>query len=171
MPDSRAERWTKVAYRIRECYPVLPGEPTAYSMVGKKPPAYTLGEVVTRVAEIAADSYVGGKYLGLHSADQIFADCLVRLVQTACTYFYASDGEYMPLGGIQEIIVSDDEVRARIERLDGGENMREAVRTSKTAFPLTDLPFEQQRALVEQLEAVKRKFGFEFIGEAVEEGV
>lgn len=64
--------------------------------------------------------------------------------------------------------VSDDEVRERIHRLDKGENTREAERTSKRSYPISELPWDQQRALIEQVERLKRKWAFEIIGEVEE---
>jgi hypothetical protein len=103
-------------------------------------------------------------YHSLHVEDQPFADAIVALVQQACAYFFATDDAYEPLAGVGDVVVSDGEVRARIERLDGGENTREAARTRLSRYPLTDLPFDQQRALVEQIEVLKREWQFEILG-------
>ena len=125
------------------------------------------GEVVYRETSVAYDHGRQRYYHGLGAKDQHFADEIVTLIQAACAYFHAAESEYEPLGGVPETRISDDEVAARIERLERGENTREAERTRMSYYPLTDLPFEQQRALVEQIEALKRRWRFEILGEAV----
>jgi hypothetical protein len=99
--------------------------------------------------------------------DQLFADRYADLLQQAAMYFYAPDDIYQPLEGVADIAVSDEEVRERIRRIDGGENTREATRyrgSSEARYPFTQLPFDQQRALVEHIEALKREWNFELIG-------
>jgi len=121
------------------------------------------GGVLERETERAFDSGRQRYFHSLHLEDQPFADAIVDLVQQACAYFHVGDG-YQPLPGVSGVVVSDDEVRARIERLDRGENTREAERSGLGRYPLTDLPFGQQRALVEQIEALKREWQFEILG-------
>jgi len=99
--------------------------------------------------------------------DQLFADRYADLLQQAASYFYASDGVYRPLEGIPDVPVSDEEVRERIRRIDGGENSREATRyrgSAEARYPFGDLPFDQQRALIEQIEFLKREWEFELLG-------
>lgn len=123
------------------------------------------GQVVERRTQDLRDSGRGRYFVSLHSLDQDFAGEIVQLVQRACGYFYLSPDEYRPLEGVPDVVVSDDEVRERIHRLDKGENTREAERTAKKAYPITELPWDQQRALIEQVERLKRDWGFEIIGE------
>ena len=124
------------------------------------------GALVERETERAFDAGRQRHYHALHAQDQPFADAITALVQQACTYFYAGDETYTPLEGLADVVVPDADVRTRIERLDGGENTREAERTQLRRYPLTDLPFDQQRALVEQIEALKRRWQFEILGPA-----
>ena len=96
--------------------------------------------------------------------DQWFANAITDLVQQACSYFYLPDEQYIPMEGVPEIVVSDEAIAERIRRIDLGENFREADRSKKERYPLTELPFDQQRALVEQIEDLKRVVGFAIIG-------
>jgi hypothetical protein len=123
------------------------------------------GEVVERLTSIAWDSGRKRYYHSLAPHDQHFADAIVELIQQACGYFWAGEAEYAPLEGAAEARVSDDEVRARIDRLERGENVREAERTSKRYYPLSELPWEQQRALVERIDELKGRWAFEILGE------
>ena len=124
------------------------------------------GALVERETERAFDAGRQRHYHALHVQDQHFGDAVTALVQQACGYFYAPDETYAPLAGVADVVVPDDDVRARIERLDGGENTREAERTQLRRYPLAELPFDQQRALVEQIEALKRVWRFEILGPA-----
>ena len=128
------------------------------------------GRVVERRTAVAFDSGRRRYYHALAPEDQPFGDAIVRLIQGACSYFCAPDEEYEPLDGAPDIRLSDSEVAARIERLERGENTREAERTGLQYYPLTELPFDQQRALVEQIEALKQHWQFEMIGEDAPEG-
>jgi hypothetical protein len=145
-------------------------EPEGYTQ-GPPPVRYRIrddsGEVVERETSVAYDHGRQRYYHALGAKDQHFADAIVTLIQAACAYFHAAESEYEPLEGVPEIRITDDDVAARIERLEGGENTREAERTRMTYYPLTDLPFEQQRALVEQIEALKQRWQFEILGEVV----
>ena len=132
--------------------------PVRYRILGPN------GALVDRETEPAFDASRHRHYHALHLQDQPFADAITALVQLACTYFYAGDTTYTPLEGVADVVVPDGEVRARIERLDNGENTREAERTQLRRYPLADLPFDQQRALVEQIEALKRVWQFEILG-------
>ena len=123
------------------------------------------GKVVERITSVAYDSKRQRYYQSLAAFDQQFADELVDLIQAACAYFYAPDDEYEPLAGIAEIRLSDDEVRARIARLEQGEKVREAERTGLEHYPLAELPFDQQRALIERIEDHKQRWGFAILGE------
>ena len=145
-------------------------EPEGYEQ-GPPPVRYRIrdesGEVVERETSVAYDHGRQRYYHALGAKDQHFADEIVTLIQAACAYFHAAESEYEPLEGVPEMRITDDEVAARIERLERGENTREAERTRMTYYPLTDLPFEQQRALVEQIESLKQRWRFEILGEAV----
>jgi len=77
------------------------------------------------------------------------------------------DGEYAPIDGVEHIRIRDEEVSARIARLEQGENVREAERTSLEYYPIAELPFDQQRALIERIEKHKQRWQFEIIGEEV----
>ena len=129
------------------------------------------GEIVERTTQHLRDSGMGRHYLSLRDQDQDFAAAIVALVQRACGYFYLPDGEYVPLEGVPDVVVSDDEVRERIHRLDKGENTREAERTAKRSYPISELPWDQQRALVEQVERLKREWCFELLGEDSDDAV
>lgn len=65
--------------------------------------------------------------------------------------------------------VTDADVRERIERIDLGENSREADRMGLKRFPLQELPWDQQRALIEQMAAFYREWCFEWLGDATPE--
>ena len=125
------------------------------------------GNVVERVTSVAYDSKRQRYFHSLAAFDQQFADELVEIIQSASAYFYAADDEYEPIDGIEEIRLSDDEVSERIARLEQGENVREAERTGLEYYPLAELPFDQQRALIERVEAHKQQWAFEIIGEEV----
>lgn len=149
------------------------------------------GNVVKRKTSQMHDIHTGSSHHAMHSDDQHYGYKVTALVQQACGYFYQADGEYQPLEGMvfdwcacghkeshhlpicmscghlhtyHPYAVSDDEVRERIRRLDLGENEREALRTAKRRYPLQELPWLQQRALIEQLLAVKREWQVEILG-------
>ena len=137
------------------------------------------GKIAERVTEMTYDFYTHSTHHALAEADQHIANEVAHLIETACRYFHAPDEEYVPLGGVPSIVISDAEVLARIERLDKGENTRELIGTNVRrrnsgyteaemlkAYPLVDLPWDQQRALVEQIEEFKAEWAFEWIGEA-----
>jgi hypothetical protein len=150
-------------YRIREV--LMPAVPRSrYQLRGTSDPDYALGPVVERVTVVSVDPVNHRVYHALQEADQFYADLCTRVVQEACRWFYDPDWE--PMDGVADIRLTDDEVRESIERLDLGENKREADRTGKARYVLTDLPWPQQRALVEQLHALRREFGFEKLGSA-----
>ena len=56
-------------------------------------------------------------------------------------------------------------MRERIARLEQGENVRESERTGLEYYPLAELPFDQQRALVERIEDHKQRWAFAILGE------
>jgi hypothetical protein len=126
------------------------------------------GEVVVRMTALMADGAVrkGAYYHSLDHHDLHLAKSAARLLQQACGYFYADDEKYEPLEGVADIVIPDHEVRERIERMDLGENSREAERVGRKRYVLTELPWDQQRALVEQITALYREWQFEWIGEA-----
>lgn len=123
------------------------------------------GKVEQRVTSITYDSKFRRYWHCLAPMDQHFADTISDLIQRACGYFYQDDDDWVPLQGVPEIFVSDEEIRSRIDRLNRGENTREAVRTSQEHYPLDELPWYQQRALIEQIEALKAEWAFEILGE------
>ncbi len=125
------------------------------------------GKVVERQTTTLADYAKGGNFFhALALPDQEYSNGIRVLIQTACGWFYATDEEYEPLASVPGVVVTDDEVRERIARLDDGENTREALRVRKKRYPLVELPFEQQRALIEQIERHKTEWSFELLGEA-----
>lgn len=114
------------------------------------------------------DPHAGDRWFhALAPQDQLFADRYADLLQAAAMYFYAPEEIYQPLTGAPDIVISDAEVRERIRRIDGGENTREALRyrgSEEARYPFGALPFDQQRALVERIEALKREWSFELLG-------
>lgn len=145
------------------------------------------GEVVERMTQPERDPLSGRYHHALHPVDQPFADAVTEWIQRVCAYFYAPDAPlerpvvhyvgfgapvqavetvpaYEPIGGVPDVVLTDAEVAARIARLDAGENTREALRAGKGRYPLTELPFDQQRALIEQIEWLKQEWRFEILG-------
>jgi hypothetical protein len=106
-------------------------------------------------------------YEQLPPVDQGFADALADLAQRVCSYFYASDADYIPLEGCPEIEISDDAVRERIQRVMNGEFKREAEDRRQLQYPMDALPWDQQRAYVEQVERLKHAWGFRRLGRVV----
>ena len=138
------------------------------------PVRYQILEGETVVERTTVSSYDQGRmryYHCLQSKDQKFADGITALIQQACEYFYVPDGEYEPLEGVDEIVITDDDVYTRIHRIDAGENSREAERAHKERYPLEELPFEVQRALIERIDELKRDWKFKILGESDEEPV
>jgi hypothetical protein len=123
------------------------------------------GAVVEHATSVAYDSKRKRYFHSLAAFDQPFADGIVDIIQAACAYFHAAEGEYEPIEGVEEIRLTDDEISERIARLEQGENVREAERTSLEYYPIADLPFDQQRALIERIEQHKQRWRFEIIGE------
>ncbi len=122
-------------------------------------------EVVVRTTLFARDIKRKFYYFqSLALEDQVFANEIVELVQQACTYFYASDEAYEPMEGVPDIRITDEEVIERIRRLNLGENQREADRTHRLSYPIDELPWDQQRALIERIDQHKIDNKFEIIG-------
>jgi hypothetical protein len=149
-----------MSYRIRRItFPY--GYPTRFALMDNVSwPAYELGEVETHRTLPAFDYSVQRYFHALNSADQFFADRCTALIQRACEWFYKPDGEYEPMEGVADIIVTDTEIDRRIAQIDLGENTREAKRTAKQRYPISELPYDQQRALIENLDALAHEFGF-----------
>jgi hypothetical protein len=122
------------------------------------------------------DSITGTYYHCLAGSDQDFAEETARLLQKACEYFYLPDTKYVEMLGVHGhgIVVTDDEIRDRIRRIELGENKRESDRvkqyqgSSKGYYVFSDLPWHLQRALVEQLELLKIVWQYELVGEVPE---
>lgn len=150
-------------YRIRLVLSPQP-PPSAYELRGSADPDYELGEVVTRQTIVSKDPVTHRSHHSVHPDDQLYANLCTRLVQRACEYFY--EPVWVPMLGAPDIRLTDDEVRESIHRLNLGENKREGVRTGKPWYDLERLPWRQQRALIEQLYAVRAKFAFEKFGPA-----
>lgn len=136
-----------------------------------KPIAYRIldhGIMRERRTQPAYDGPRKRWFHALAPEDQRFADSIAGIVQEACRYFYADD--WTPMPGDDTVVVSDDEVRERIHRLNKGENEREPERVrmykgpKDAAYPLDRLPWATQRALIERIEAYKQAYQFEFIG-------
>ena len=151
-------------YRIRE---ILRPQPfgTRYEIRGSVDPEYELGDVVERVTSVATDPVNHMSYHSLQEADQLYADLCARTIQEACRWFY--DPTWEPMAGVMDIVLTDDQVRDSIRTLDLGENKREADRMGKERYVLSDLPWVRQRALIEQLYALRREFAFEKLGPVV----
>lgn len=150
-------------YRIREV--VSPQAPTVRYMIrGTDDPEYRLGPVREHLTTIAFDPVNHRFYHALAESDQLFADLCARVVQEACRWFF--DPGWEPMTGVQDITLTDGQVRESIRKLDLGENKREADRAGKQRFVLSDLPWSRQRALIERLYALRREFGFEKLGQA-----
>ena len=161
-----------VVYRIRQVY--LPDGMPKNSQGGPRyqlrdnpaVPEYFLGEVVERETVPTYDFHIKSWHQAFDERDQLFPDLIVALEQAVCAYFYAPDEEYTPLDVVPAFDAADDEVRARIRRINEGENAREAVRGMQQQYDFSALPFDQQRALISQIEELKRRFRFEIIGPA-----
>jgi len=124
------------------------------------------GKVEDRETEPTYDSTVRGWFHALAYGEQEFSIAIRDLVQQACGFFCKPDGEYVPLEGWNGCTLTDAEIMDRIHRIDSGENTREALRTNKRRYPLTELPWKQQRALIEQIERVKAEWKFERVEES-----
>lgn len=167
-PAGYGERPAPVTYRIREAVLVSgeryqPQHDIRYAPPGYAfPPLYYLGAQVTRETVPDHDPWNFRWYHALNPADQLFADLKVALVQEACEWF--NDELVESMDNVPGLNISDAEVRARIARADAGENTREAERTGKYRYILGDLPFARQRALIEQVVELERKFRFEIVG-------
>jgi hypothetical protein len=142
LPEGYAERPTPVRYRIRSA-----------------------SGIVERVTGQALDPITRRWHHALSPEDHEMSLQIRAFIQQACGYFYAPEDAYKPLDGVAGVVISDDEVKERIRRLDLGENTREAVRTGSQRYPFADLPWDQQRALIEQVEAIRQSFEFEILGE------
>lgn len=140
-----------------------------------------LKQVVERFTEVSYDHHTDSTHHALNARDQHIAEATTAVIQRACAYFYVRDDatyerDYA-LEGVRDIVVSDDEVRERVRRLELGENYREAARIGNNGgakngyYKLSELPWERQRAMVEQLLAIRRQWQFEIIGPASEEEV
>lgn len=123
-------------------------------------------ELVEHQTELTYDFTTMAYHHSLAAIDQVLANMITQLIQRACQYFVDDDDEYEALDYVDDIRLSSAEIEERIKRINKGENIREANRINKEWYDLEQLPWGQQRALIEQIEDVKRKFGFEFIGEA-----
>ena len=129
--------------------------------------------IVLRETLYARDPVYGTYFRSLRSEDQQFANAIVDLVQTVCAYFYEDDETYTPMEGVPEVVISDAAITERIDRLNRGENQREAARVGRASaygkknlsYPLDELPWDQQRALIEQIEQLKAEWHFEILGE------
>lgn len=166
-PAGYPNRPIPVSYRIREAHllsgrPYSPQYDLCYQTSDQSfPPEYYLGAQVTRETLPDYDPWNYCWYHALHPDDALFADLKVMLIQRACRWFY--DSHWEPMIGVPELNISDEEVRARIDRADRGENTREAERMGMQRYVLVDLPFDQQRALIEQVVELERKFRFEIL--------
>ena len=160
-PQEQPRRPEPIKYRIRQYFgPSVIGR---WHIKDIPDPEFELGDVVEHETRITI--LPDGFYHALALDDQMFADQIVRLVQRACAYFYEHDDTYEPMSGIPGKGASDAEVRARIARLNAGENLREAERTHKERYDLEKLPWNQQRALIEKIDELKREWGFQFIND------
>lgn len=136
-----------------------PGWSTEYAIRDRE-----TGEVIVRTMEWWWDVKRQTYYQQLVRGDQAFADALADLAQRVCSYFYAPDAVYVPMKGCPEIEISDAEIRSRIARVMAGEFKREAEDWRKLQYPMDELPWDQQRAYVEQIERLKSEWGFRRLG-------
>lgn len=140
--------------------------PVKYKILNPK-----TGNVEEHTTEREFDRYFKTWHHAMAPQDQFYADMVAEIIQKACAYFYEPDDTYTPIEGVADIVVSDEEVQERINRLNLGENKREAVGHSARRhehfdfYPLDELPFDQQRALIEQLLDLKRTYKIELLGE------
>ena len=167
-PEGYEAGSTPIRYLIRPCS--VNRSISALRSAPGKWPEYTLGEVEEHMTALWPQDGPSGhtRYFHYMKDDQHFCDLITGLTQRACRYFYAPDSQYAPLPGIPDIVVSDAEVARRIGRMNAGENTREARRVGRAKYDLEALPWDQQRALIEQIDALKREFSFEIIGPAAE---
>ena len=164
-PEGYDEKPAPVLYRIREVF-FPDGRPPARYQLRDNPivPEYWLGGMVERETEIKRDQWNGQWYHGMDARDLLYCDLITGLIQGACAYFYEPDDTYQPMAGVPGSQLTVEEIEARILRIDAGENTREAERATQGRYPLVDLPLGQKRALIEQIDELKRKFRFEIIG-------
>jgi hypothetical protein len=132
------------------------------------------GEVEEHRTTVAYDETTHSTHHALAAIDQFIANELTSIIQAACANFWAKDEEEyqaLRLEGVPDIVVSDDDIRERIRRLELGENYRESARVSRVGqrkggyYRFSELPWDQQRALVEQLLKLRRDYRFEIIGQ------
>lgn len=132
-----------------------------YQLRGTTDPEYVLGDVEEHQTIVTFDPHLRTFFHGLAPEDQLYADLCTRLVQRACSYFYDMNWTPMPH---TTATVSDQQVHDSIHTLDLGENRREALRMDKPRWDLTKLPWQEQRALVMALYALRDEWGFEKLG-------
>lgn len=82
-----------------------------------------------------------------------------------CATGVRGEADERPEHPYRATVLTDDEVRTRIDRINQGENTREAERSKLKFYPLDELPFETQRALIERIEECKRAHSFRILGE------
>lgn len=132
-----------------------------YQIRGTVDPAYQLGEVEEHQTVVTFDGKVKRWFHALAEEDQLYADLCTRIIQRSCGYFFDKDWAPTPHAGV---VVTDAQVRESIWRLDLGENRREALRTGKPRYVLTDLPWHEQRGLIMALYNLRQEWGFEKLG-------
>lgn len=92
----------------------------------------------------------------LRDEDHLFAEAVAFEIEKACIYFHKPEAEY-PFNP-EFSVLTQEEVRARVFRLDQGEHKREA---KNKRFPLCELPIEWQVALIANLDQLAFEHGFE----------
>lgn len=111
------------------------------------------GEVVTVAARWS------GRGWSLQQRDLDYVFKVVAEIERACRYFHQIEPRY-PLNPEFDVL-TDEQVEARILKLDTGEHTRETRRANKRRFPLTKLPLLWKRALVANLDQIACEWGFE----------
>lgn len=97
--------------------------------------------------------------VALDERDQVYADEIFREIERASRYFhvrpipkYSGDPEFAE--------ISDTEVIRRVLAFDRGENQKEA---GSRKFPVSTLPLPWQRALIQNIEAIKKRWSFAWV--------
>jgi hypothetical protein len=111
---------------------------------------------------VEVNSRPTGSGWAFETQDQPFAQAIIDEIEDACRYFWQRPvPDYFGCPEVEGI--SDDDIERRVKGFDTGENTREARRTMKKQFALTDLPKDRQRALVERIERIKRQYEFSWL--------
>lgn len=106
---------------------------------------------------------------GFHPSEQDFSNEIMHEIEIACEYFHVRPiPDYF---GVPEIEgISDEEVIRRVKNFDDNENEKEAggyhdymSKRTHGKFPVSELPLERQRALIERIEVIKNRWEFKWL--------